>query len=58
MRVGEHLCQELANDWAAAQGKDDTASIVMTCQANRTPSSENTEGRLSPVGYVVKIERG
>ena len=39
---GKHLCQSTVKDWAAAQGKDTTARIVMTCLANSTPSSDIT----------------
>ena len=45
---GENLCQKTVEDWAAAQGKDDTARIVMTCSANNTPNSDRTGNGLNP----------
>lgn len=54
---GEKLCQKSAKDWAAAQVKDDTANVVMTCIENDKPSSEITEEGLGPGRDVKEVKR-
>ena len=54
---GEHLCQKTVKDWAAAQGKDGTARIVMTCLAHGTPSSDITGDGLNPRVNVQEVKR-
>ena len=51
---GENLCQKTVKDWAAAQGKDDTARVVMTCLANGTSSSDINGDGLNPTVDVCR----
>ena len=54
---GERLCQKTAKDWAAAQQKDETASVAVTCIVNETPSSDITEEGLSTGIDVTELKR-
>ena len=51
------LCQKTAADWAAAQLKDTTASVVIQYILQDTPSSEMNEEESDPRVDVQEVKR-